>query len=294
MQECLHRTSIVFAPDQGMVPGVNPRFAAGAGVLSAFLLLSGSGAAVAIAHPGHSHGSDRGHSSDRGGSPGRGSNNGKAGAERRDFDNGRDNSSRGGSATPGAPSSRVGSGRSESPPSSSNRSATAGSPAPAARSSASAPNASGPNRPTTESAPVVSSGPRPAAEGGAESTSGSDRPDAPAAVFEAPQVGFGNGRTPVYGGDAPRSPWQPSAPAPVAGSPALPPPPVSPPPSAPSLGDRVATSSAIARQFVGVPAAEPGGPLWGIAGLLLIPAAGAALGYRQARAAQAAERMRRV
>lgn len=32
--------------------------------------------------------------------------------------------------------------------------------------------------------------------------------------------------------------------------------------------------------------------LWGIAGLLLIPAAGAALGYRQARAAQTAERIR--
>jgi len=33
--------------------------------------------------------------------------------------------------------------------------------------------------------------------------------------------------------------------------------------------------------------------MWGLAGLLLIPAAGAALGYRQARAAHAAERLRR-
>jgi hypothetical protein len=34
-------------------------------------------------------------------------------------------------------------------------------------------------------------------------------------------------------------------------------------------------------------------PLWGLAGLLLIPAAGAMLGYRQARAAHAVERLRR-
>jgi hypothetical protein len=34
-------------------------------------------------------------------------------------------------------------------------------------------------------------------------------------------------------------------------------------------------------------------PLWGLAGLLLIPAVAAALGYRQARAAQAAVRLRR-
>jgi hypothetical protein len=32
-------------------------------------------------------------------------------------------------------------------------------------------------------------------------------------------------------------------------------------------------------------------PLFGLAGLLLIPAAGAALGYRQARAAQQAEKL---
>ncbi|MGE2690613.1 hypothetical protein, partial [Mycolicibacterium pulveris] len=33
--------------------------------------------------------------------------------------------------------------------------------------------------------------------------------------------------------------------------------------------------------------------LWGLVGLLLIPAAGAALGYRQARAAQTADRLHR-
>ena len=34
------------------------------------------------------------------------------------------------------------------------------------------------------------------------------------------------------------------------------------------------------------PTAGVADPLWGVAGLLLIPAAGAILGYRQARAAQ--------
>jgi hypothetical protein len=42
--------------------------------------------------------------------------------------------------------------------------------------------------------------------------------------------------------------------------------------------------------------AEPTGgldPLWGVAGLLLIPAAGAILGYRQARAAHSAAELGR-
>jgi hypothetical protein len=41
------------------------------------------------------------------------------------------------------------------------------------------------------------------------------------------------------------------------------------------------------------PAAELTGPMWAVAGLLLIPAAGAILGYRQARAADAAARLGR-
>jgi hypothetical protein len=41
------------------------------------------------------------------------------------------------------------------------------------------------------------------------------------------------------------------------------------------------------------PAAELADPLWGVAGLLLIPAAGAILGYRQARATQAAAKLGR-
>ena len=44
----------------------------------------------------------------------------------------------------------------------------------------------------------------------------------------------------------------------------------------------------------GCPAADWSDPLWGVAGLLLIPAAGATLGYRQARAAQAVDRLRQA
>ena len=40
-------------------------------------------------------------------------------------------------------------------------------------------------------------------------------------------------------------------------------------------------------------AADLTDPLWGFAGLLLIPMAGAVLGYRQARAAQAAAELGR-
>ena len=48
--------------EEELVARSNPRLAAGAGVVSAFLLLGGPGLAVAIADPG---GSDRGNSSDR-------------------------------------------------------------------------------------------------------------------------------------------------------------------------------------------------------------------------------------
>nr|CRL67836.1 hypothetical protein CPGR_00629 [Mycolicibacterium malmesburyense] len=71
-------------------------------------------------------------------------------------------------------------------------------------------------------------------------------------------------------------------------------PPESPPSlSTPAPSSRVDTPSAVVRQFVVAPGVGTTDPLWGIAGLLLIPVAGAALGYRQAKAAQAAERIGR-
>jgi hypothetical protein len=49
----------------------------------------------------------------------------------------------------------------------------------------------------------------------------------------------------------------------------------------------------VVQQFVVAPASGWGDPLWGVAGLLLTPAAGAILGYRQARAAHAAAELGR-
>ena len=49
----------------------------------------------------------------------------------------------------------------------------------------------------------------------------------------------------------------------------------------------------VIRQLIVAPAAELTDPLWGVAGLLLIPAAGAVLGYRQARGAQAIAKLGR-
>ncbi|KUH92584.1 hypothetical protein AU187_16220 [Mycobacterium sp. IS-1556] len=282
---------------------MNPRLAAGVGAVSAVLLLGGWGAAVASAHPGDSHGSDRGSSSDRGGgNHGRGSDNDDDGSGRRDHDRGDRNgtSNRGGGTekTGGSPSSRVGSGREDLPQlSSSNRSAVADDSNAARRSAVGGGSA---DRAAVSGGPVVSESiagseiPSGGAGGGG-SPAGSDAPGAGGSAFDPPQVTFGNGRSPGIqsGGPEPRR----QAPAPAPADPPPPPPPLPPPPPpptpAPAWVHRVATPPASARQFVVAPGAGSTDPLWGVAGLLLIPAAGAVLGYWQARAAQAAERIRR-
>lgn len=120
---------------------------------------------------------------------------------------------------------------------------------------------------------------------------GSDVSGAPSAKFEPPKVTVGNGRSPgVQDNDRePRS----RIPAP---EPAPPPPPPPPPAPAPpsSWVDRVYTPPTMPKQLGVAPASKLTDPLWGIAGLLLIPAAGAVLGYRQARAAQGAEKLHRA
>ncbi|HEX2213466.1 MAG TPA: hypothetical protein VHH12_08460, partial [Mycobacterium sp.] len=209
------------------------------------------------ADPGDNRGSDRGNSSDRG-NDGRG---GWKGDERRDDSPnrsaGRFSDDAGGSQQ--VPQVRIGSGREDT-----------------ARLS---PNDAG----------ASDFGASDSSFGGG---SGSDSPRGTSA-FEPPQVTFGNGRAPgIQSGDSePR--WQAPAPRLAEPPPPLPPPPPAPVAPAPSWVDRIATPPAVARQFVVAPAAEMTDPLWGIAGLLLIPAAGAVLGYRQARAAQSAERLHR-
>jgi hypothetical protein len=118
--------------------------------------------------------------------------------------------------------------------------------------------------------------------------SGSDPPGTPSAKFEPPRVTVGNGRSPGVQ-DKEREPRSRIAPEPA------PPPPLPPPPPepAPSWVDRLYTPPAMPKQLGVAPAANLADPLWGIAGLLLIPVAGAVLGYRQARAAQMAEGLHR-
>ncbi|VEG43440.1 Uncharacterised protein [Mycolicibacterium flavescens] len=303
---------------------MNARLAAGAGVVSVFLLVSGSGAAVAYAHPGDSRGSDRGHSADRGGGHhSRGSGNGKHDNDRRDGKR-TTGSKRGGDTNgPGAaPKSRVGSGRDglaqpspDSRPGAVIAPESAGRTAPDSAGRAAAPDVSASRAAAPDlsasraaAAPDVSAsrsavGATPPAEAPVNTASsaapvasgGSGAAGAPAPAFEPPQVAFGNGRVPHSRDLQPETGWQPPALAPSAPVPAQPIPttPLSPAPRAPAVLDPVDTPPAVVRQFVVAPGAGTSDPLWGLAGLLLIPVAGAALGYRQARAAQAAERIGR-
>ena len=102
--------------------------------------------------------------------------------------------------------------------------------------------------------------------------------------FKAPKVTVGDGRTPDVQTHHSWSGWQGSAPAP-----APPPPPqvITVPLNSPALKP-IREQHGVVEQLVAEPTGGLAGPLWGVAGLLLIPAAGAILGYRQARAAQAA------
>jgi len=115
------------------------------------------------------------------------------------------------------------------------------------------------------------------------------RPDR-SGSFTPPKVTFGDGRAPGVQDSAPEPSWRGGAPEPA-------PPP--PPPSivvvdiAPAPRPDRTSKPPIIRQLIVAPAAELTDPLWGVAGLLLIPAAGAVLGYRQARASQAAAELGR-
>ena len=288
------------------------RLAAGVGVFAAFLLLGGS-AAVAIADPGGSH-SDRGSSSDRGN--GRG--NGRGGPDRNDgnrhsYDGRRGDSyggrpgggydvTRGGGsggnvgngrndvADPGiieGPQARVGSGREDGAQLAPNTAARsdATTDTSEARTSAVAPSEAR----TSESIPSTVS------ESEAPIRSGSDHVAPPSARVEPPPVTVGNGREPVVKRGAPEPLWQAPAfsQAPAAPPPAMPPPPAAPVVTPPSRVSPKPESPILTHQLGVAPAADWSNPLWGLAGLLLIPVAGAALGYRQARAAHAAERLRR-
>jgi hypothetical protein len=120
--------------------------------------------------------------------------------------------------------------------------------------------------------------------------SGPDQTAGTPGSFEPPKVTFGNGRTPGVQHDDREPRWR-------GGVPAAEPPPPPPPPvyiaPAPSLVERLTAPPRMPQQLQVAPAASWTEPLFGLAGLLLIPAAGAILGHRQARAGQAAAELGR-
>jgi hypothetical protein len=239
------------------VARVNPRLTAGVGLVAAFLLL-GAPTTAAIADPGGGH-SDRGNGWDRGSGDGRDGSghddDGGYGGHRRGENDGNVSGKTGSNDSPQV---RVGSGR-------------------------------GDVEELTPSNGSASSG---AGRSGSTGRSGSDRTGAPNAGFNPPRVTVGNGRSPGILSDDPEPRWRAPAPQPA---PAPPPPPPPPAPAPPSSWVEVISTPPVLTQQLGVSSAvDWTGPLWGIAGLLLIPAAGAALGYRQARAAHAAEKLRRT
>ncbi|CDO10577.1 hypothetical protein C1S82_00975 [Mycolicibacterium cosmeticum] len=151
--------------------------------------------------------------------------------------------------------------------------------------------APGRTRPDTVSrAPqaVVGSGRSPSIAGALKPPAGSSgsRSPATAPAFVAPKVTFGNGRHPEPAPDIPTGPApQPVAvPPPVAVVPQPAPLGILQPPTRPSAPVDLSALHAWDNTRPG----QPWTSWFGLAGLLLIPLAGAALGYRQARAAKAA------
>lgn len=204
--------------------------------------------AAAIADPGHSGRGDR-DNSDRNWGDSRGGSN-RGGDDRGDRRGSGDNNRKPGSDSRGdngGPQSRVGSGRTE----------------------------------VQQLSPAETSS---GEDSGSSNRSGSDHPGSPKADFDPPRVTVGNGRSPGVQDDErkPRIGFTEPEPAPA------PPPPPPPPPPAPepSWADRIYTPPALPKQLAVTPTSGWAEPLWGIAGLLLIPAAGAVLGYRQAKAAK--------
>jgi len=121
---------------------------------------------------------------------------------------------------------------------------------------------------------------------------GSDYSPDPPGPVKAPKVTFGDGRSPGVQDHEPEPRWSWSPPE-LAPPPPPPPPQVITVPLKPATVSPVRIQSGVVEQLVIAPTSGLGDPLWGVAGLLLIPAAGAILGYRQARGAHAAAELGR-
>jgi hypothetical protein len=114
-----------------------------------------------------------------------------------------------------------------------------------------------------------------------------------AAPVEAPRVTFGNGRTPGVLKTAPGDRPNVVSPAPVPAAPA-PPPPAPESPSAALMAIEPQSQEFIDRIWAPLRPTFGSGLLFGLAGLVLMPLSGVWLGYRQARAAKAADAARLI
>jgi hypothetical protein len=251
------------------------RVAAGAGLVAASLTIVGPGVAVVAADPGgsrqgHSRAdkdSGRGHDGDR-----HGRDRGSSGDGRQDRGNDqhRRGDDRGGKSNAGG---SKGADDTEDVQ-------VASRPVSSAASS---------NSLVAEQAPQAAPAEVPAPAVGGGGSGGAAQP-----AFAAPTVTFGNGRTPGFLGgvdepsvDAGQAPAQVNS-APAAVSPSSPAPEVMPLTTTLHEFDSQGPEF-IDRIWAPLRPAFPGELVFGIAGLLLAPLAGLWLGYRQARAAEAAD-----
>jgi hypothetical protein len=142
---------------------------------------------------------------------------------------------------------------------------------------------------TSDDQPGQRSGPRQSTWVDRSGSSGGTAAGTPDLAPAPPTVRFGDGRSPHYLPPV-GAPHHSSAPT-VAPAPAPPPTVIATRPT-PSVVDRLLSSSALLSQG-GTHSGLLPDPLLGLAGLLVFPAAGGVLGYRQAKAAQAAREGRR-
>lgn len=268
-----------------------PRLTAGVGVLVAFLLLGGF-ATEAVADPGPSH-SDRGNNSDRGNDNsnrsdrGNGNSNGRGGLDRGDDHRRVNDNSRkrgeddgDGSAERGSvesPEVQFGSGRVDV--------ADVAELAPSIAAGSDELRSSEPGASVFGGSGVA----------GSPDRSGSYRADVPETPFSLPRLTLGDVSTPgIRRGESELRLQAPvPQPPPAAPAPAPLPPPQAPAPPPSWMLKRLPAAPVLTQQLGVSQESDWSDPLWGLTGLLLIPAAGAILGYRQARAAHAADRLRR-
>jgi hypothetical protein len=293
--------SLLFAEEE-TVGSSNLCLAAGVGVVAAVVMVGGPTAAVAIADPGGSH-SNRSDHRDRGdvrpgskhGGDGRDGGYGdRRGGDGSDRDGGfgdrdgsdRDSNGGGDRRGGGNPWGGDDDGQQSTSGSDSNQRKTSTSSRSGGSTASRAPQTSTGTSDASTGPPAPQS---PAAGPGSDTVSGADVAGPPIADIVQPRVVFGNGRSPGIqppGAEPPR--WSYVVPE-IAPAPP-PPPPIEVPP-APS--DRVHPQRLVPQLAI-APSLDWTDPLWGLAGLIAIPAAGAVLGYRQAKAAREAEVLTRT